>query len=170
MKKNHFLAFAALCMGVFMPGSAMADDTTTVDVHQLVVELKAGGNYTFNLDTAPKVSFEQENLVVTVGEDRMEMALSDVKDYHFAIKKVDTGIEKTGKEDVYDTSAHFRITQTDIQGLAPGETVTVYTMDGKLVARAKADANGTAQIAMQQLSQGVFILKTSSKSIKLINR
>ena len=55
------------------------------------------------------------------------------------------------------------------QGLQPGSRVSVYAVSGQAVASAVVDANGAVEIALDGQT-GVFIVKTLTKSFKLIRK
>lgn len=63
----------------------------------------------------------------------------------------------------------YRITggSVSLSGLAPGSTVQIHTLDGRLVSAARADGDGHASLPT---SKGVMIVSAGSISMKLINK
>ena len=57
-----------------------------------------------------------------------------------------------------------------VSGCAPGTAVTVYTSDGKAVSRQRTDASGSTIVALGQLPQGVYIVKSGSATIKITRK
>ena len=57
-----------------------------------------------------------------------------------------------------------------VSGCAPGTAVTVYTSDGKAVSRQRTDATGSTIVALGQLPQGVYIVKSGSATIKITRK
>lgn len=55
------------------------------------------------------------------------------------------------------------------EGLTSGETLSVYTVDGKRVASARANANGQATVSVNQKGQ-LLVVKAASRSFKFINK
>ena len=57
-----------------------------------------------------------------------------------------------------------------MSGLRAGDVVRIYRVNGTLVKAVKADAQGHAALELSQLPNGIFIIKTPTNSIKIINR
>ena len=51
-----------------------------------------------------------------------------------------------------------------------GETVRVFTVDGKLVASQRINGEGTADIDLTTLGKGLYIVKSAKTSIKVMNK
>ena len=83
---------------------------------------------------------------------------SAVKDSPLSIQQMTDG--KTRLE-----MGHLYITHA-----LAGETVRVYTTDGKMVATYRITDNGNADIDLTTLSKGLYIVKMSKTSIKILNQ
>ena len=57
-----------------------------------------------------------------------------------------------------------------ISGLKVGTHVTVFDINGKALNTLSADAEGKVQIDLSNLPRGIFILRTPTKSFKMVNR
>jgi hypothetical protein len=57
-----------------------------------------------------------------------------------------------------------------VEGLRQGDTVTLYTADGKTLTSVEADSNGRASVSLSSLPKGIFILRTPTQSYKIINK
>jgi len=54
-----------------------------------------------------------------------------------------------------------------LSGLKPGESVSVYSISGKLMLLEKASAQGNLTISLSSLTQNMYIIKTISKTFKV---
>ena len=163
------LALTALM--AFPPRSWAQEATTTVDVTYLVVTETDNTVTEFALSDAPVVSFSGGELVVTCGDDELRTALSGIRDYSFAVRKVATAIRSvavTGSADV--PTPTFSISDARISGLKPGTRVGVYNLNGNMVSTVAASADGSVSIALDHLPKGVYILRTPTKNFKVVNK
>lgn len=73
-----------------------------------------------------------------------------------------SGINTIKKEDS-DKAVLFKITDSEIEiiGLEKGKLITVYTVNGMMVATARSGTNGHATINLSG-KKGIFIVKTST--------
>ena len=80
---------------------------------------------------------------------------------HIAFMTVEDGITVADKEKmrvlVYDKGVN-------ISHAMPNEIISVYTIDGRIVATKKSDYNGTASFALEKGK--VYLIKTKEKTIK----
>ena len=51
-----------------------------------------------------------------------------------------------------------------------GETVRVFTVDGRLVASQRVSGEGIADIDLTTLGKGLYIVKSARTSIKVVNK
>ena len=54
-----------------------------------------------------------------------------------------------------------------LSGLKPGESVSVYSISGKLMLLEKVSAQGDLTISLSSLTQNVYIIKTNSETYKI---
>lgn len=73
------------------------------------------------------------------------------------------GIEKIYNESILMDSGNVLY----LSGLKPGESVSVYSVSGKLMLLEKAPAQGNLTISLSSLTQNVYIIKTISKTFKV---
>lgn len=133
------------------------------NVSRLVIELNSGSVTEFLLEDSPVATCAGGTLRVEGGGQVVEAALSDVKEYRFAIGA--TGVGEVGNGRFGYESGHVYISNA-----RSGEAIRVFNFQGQQVAGAKADAAGSAAIDLNQLGAGAYIVKSSTASIKIIKK
>lgn len=157
MKK---LKFYLMLLVMLMATSAKADN-----VKYLV--LNSGGEETvIALADEPVMTIEESILKVTVaGEEKLSADLSQGLSYKF-LAEVPTAIpEVLNKE-----TSRLELGHVYIAHAKAGETVRVFTVDGKLVASQRINGEGTADIDLTTLGKGLYIVKSAKTSIKVMNK
>ena len=157
MKK---LKFYLMLLVMLMATSAKADN-----VKYLV--LNSGGEETvIALADEPVMTIEESILKVTVaGEEKLSADLSQGLSYKF-LAEDPTAIQKVlNKETSRLEQGHVYIAHAKA-----GETVRVFTVDGKLVASQRINGEGTADIDLTTLGKGLYIVKSAKTSIKVMNK
>lgn len=164
MKKIIYSIFALIASFV-MPSVAMAEET--IDVQYLVIQQDDGTESRFALKEYPEITFNGDALVVESAERNLEIAIVDVLSYSFETvqESLPTAIEAVRQDapDISFAGAEFR-------GLASGAAVTAWSLNGQMLTTIKATADGIAKIDLSALPQGVIILRTPGKTIKIINK
>ena len=79
-----------------------------------------------------------------------------------------TGINTAGGEEPH---AVFSFSSSSVrgEGLKPGSRVEVYTVNGQLVSSARVSQSGSVEAPLNGQT-GVFIVKSSNKTFKFINK
>lgn len=158
MKKKvvNLLALVAL----LLPLSAMAES-----VKCLVLTESNGAVSKFALADAPVVTYSGSDMVVTCGDQTLTVGLEGLK---LTYDEMDiTGIEKVKDSAVESDRLQFSFGEASFEGLQPGALVSVYSIDGKMQTKVKADQDGCASVSLMSLPKGVYILRTPTKSFKL---
>ena len=157
MKK---LKFYLMLLVMLMATSAKAES-----VKYLV--LNSGGEETvIALADEPVMTINEGFLKVTVaGEEKLSADLSQGLSYKFS------EANPTAIEDVLDDeSSHLEQGHVYIVHARAGETVRVFTVDGKLVASQRISNEETADIDLTALGKGLYIVKSAKTSIKVMNK
>lgn len=157
MKK---LKFYLMLLVMLMATSAKADN-----VKYLV--LNSGGEETvIALADEPVMTIEESILKVTVaGEEKLSADLSQGLSYKFLAEDPTAIQEVLNKETSCLELGHVYIAHAKA-----GETVRVFTVDGKLVASQRINGEGTADIDLTTLGKGLYIVKSAKTSIKVMNK
>lgn len=179
--------FLLLCM-LLMTMLAMPTVMRAAEINGIRVTTNQKDNtgkaitYDFLFTSEPKLTYQNvysngevigQEVVITgkdvkgrFGEDELILSKGSFETVTFV--NVDpSGIKPVPIEDnviVRITGSHGM----EISGLTDGETVSVYTLDGKQVASAKAMANGNATVAIPVGETGaVYVVKTARLSFKI---
>ena len=157
MKK---LKFYLMLLVMLMATSAKADN-----VKYLV--LNSGGEETvIALADEPVMTIEESILKVTVaGEEKLSADLSQGLSYKFLAEDPTAIQEVLNKE-----TSRLELGHVYIAHAKAGETVRVFTVDGKLVASQRISNEGTADIDLTALGKGLYIVKSAKTSIKVMNK
>lgn len=158
MNKFKLLRYVSVVIALFV-----ATLSGSAEVKYLVVNLNDGSNATFALADDPVITNTSSALQVKTAEKSIEVAFSDLKNYQFS--DTDSGIF----ENVASKEGYW--IQNDIihlDGLKPQTAVSVFTLDGRLLSRTNADADGHADIDLSSVTPGVYIVTYNNKAIKII--
>ena len=157
MKK---LKFYLMLLVMLMATSAKADN-----VKYLV--LNSGGEETvIALADEPVMTIEESILKVTVaGEEKLSADLSQGLSYKFLAEDPTAIQEVLNKE-----TSRLELGHVYIAHAKAGETVRVFTVDGKLVASQRINGEGTADIDLTTLGKDLYIVKSAKTSIKVMNK
>ena len=158
MKKKSFTGLIAALAMLLLPTSVIASE-------QLLVLTQTNGSVTkFALTDNPVITYKGNDIIVTCGENVLQTSMADITSFGFDRGET-TGIEETVA--VSEPKTSFSFGQAGFEGLQPGERVLVYSLDGKVISAISADADGRAQMDMNNLQTGVYILRTAKKSFKI---
>ena len=156
--KRHLLTGLLLLSSL----ATMADEPKS----RLVVWAKDGTKTYFFLSENPKTTFKGNNLVITSESMSLSYSLDQVLRYTYEL--VPTGIESISQEKT------VRISQRDdaltLENLKPGTTVSLYTVDGKLVMADAAGDSRSVTISLSDRPSGVYIVKANDVTYKMMKR
>ena len=155
MKK---LKFYLMLLAMMMIASVKAEN-----VKYLV--LNSGGEETvIALADEPVMTINEGILKVTVaGEEKVSADLSQGLSYRFSEADPTAIQEVLNKESSRLEQGHVYIAHA-----REGETVRVFTVDGKQVVSQRINSEGTADIDLTTLGKGIYIVKSAKTSIKII--
>lgn len=151
MKKQLLLLVMLL-----LPILASADEA------QIVIKQKSGNETILKLSTNPVITFDGENMVVTSDVIQISIPLGDIDDY--VVNEGTTAIEPVTTQPQYSRG------HVIFSGVAAGSPVYVHTLDGKVVSKQAADASGKADVSLENLPKGAYIISSQNNSIKVINK
>ena len=130
----------------------------------LVFDLRDGTQTVIALQDKPIITCQSGELKVTVaGEEKVSASLGDVAKYYFS--DTPSGIFEMTEEKPRIEMGHLYVTRAKA-----GESVRVYTSDGRMVGSYRISADGNADIDLTTLGKGLYIVKTAKASIKILNK
>lgn len=176
MKAKRKLLFI-LAAGLLSGASSVASASSLKNPMQadadkqpcLVVKMQAGGESVFFLAGSPKLMYFADSLAVVYDKQQLNFSLKDLKDYHFEERDV-TGIGKVADQNKQQGEANFA------QGLAlftqyPADTkITVFTSNGRQVAKVITDKEGRAQLDLREQPAGVYVITAGQRSFKWLKK
>lgn len=116
----------------------------------------------FDLVEHPTVSFTSDYLVLTTDRQTVQYPLSEFREFSFTDQT--DGVQSTSAK----VAPLFSLgSSLHAEGLLPSSVLSLYTLDGQLVGMAKVSSQGIADIPLQG-RVGIFIVKSSSKTFKII--
>lgn len=129
----------------------------------LVVKLTNGTTNTFVLSNKPVVTMPDNNVVIS-GVASATYARSEVEKFYF-IYDDGSGVESFGKDNIaffYEDGENVRI-----KGLKDNATVSVASLDGKIISTQKSDGAGNITISLGNQPKGIYIISFEGRSIKI---
>lgn len=145
-----------LLLMLFVSSLCYADDIT------IVIKQKTGNETVLGLSTNPVITFEGEEMVITNDFTRISISLDDIDQY--VVNNTSTGISNQ-KVNVHYSRGHILLS-----GIPEGESVQVFSVDGRPVSNQCANASGQIDINLEMLPIGIYIVKAFNQSIKVINK
>lgn len=133
---------------------------------------------TFNIEGAPsqtvilaeipKITFDDIQMIVsTVDGNDIVYPLDKVESYYFSA--VQSGIEDIVSEDGAP-ALRVRSGSLSVKNLLPGSSVTLYNVQGIVVAGNYAGNDGVATVDTSSLDAGVYIVNYGECSTKIVKR
>ena len=105
-------------------------------------------------------------MVIATGQQQVRHAIADLEKLSFT-KTV--GIDKV-EANKSDISVAVTSSYVEVEGIAPGAVLTVYSLEGRNVASAVADAQGTAQASIANLAPGIYVAACEAHSFKFVKK
>lgn len=116
--------------------------------------------------SAREVVISSKDLKGSVGEDEIILSQDRFEKITFVYVDPSTvrNVSSDNKVTVKLTGNH----EIEVSGLANGETVLVYTTDGKQIVSAKAYSNGNAKVAIPGgVAESIYIVKVGKLAFKV---
>ena len=132
------------------------------DEAQIIIKQKSGDVTKLELSTHPTITFSWGNMVVSSDVISFSIPLDDMDSY--TVSNETTGILAV------TTKPQFSRGHIVFSGLSKGAPVNVYSIDGKSVDKLVADDSGVADVSLESLPKGTYIISTPNNKIKVINK
>lgn len=146
-----------LLITMLLAGSLGAGAQNAITIHQ-----RDGQVASFAFSEKPVVTYADNQLVITTTKTSVQYPLYMLQKIGFQLTDA-TAIEQVKSE------AKFRFTDGTLYicGGTPGSQVYIYNMSGMTEGQYRIDDAGNAVIALQRLSKGHYIVKTSRFTFKI---
>ncbi len=154
--KKKLFAVLALLVGVSMGVRA--------DVVKYLVLNTTDGQQVIALADNPVMTVSGGVLKVTVGGvEKVSTSLDNVKNYMFQEQRA-TAISEILADGYQLSEGHVFMSN-----VKAGETIAVYSADSRRVSVQRVAADGRVDIDLTSLPKGVYIVKSPTTSIKVLN-
>lgn len=154
MKKYIMAAAIAVCSLFSANASTSWFTVNTTD----------GNELEFLFDMQPEITFQENDMIVTTVDDEvLTIPMSDVVNITFAT---------TGVETVKDVNPGVELTKEalTVRNLKANARVSIFDLNGRMVASAKTDNNGFVTISLGNLGAGVYVASMPGYNFKFIHR
>lgn len=133
------------------------------DINAMMLHLASGKQVICLLDEKPIVTFSGDELVLTTHMNKVSYQSADV--LKFTYLYVDpAGINQVGVPQIMFS---FCGNALSVTGAEPDSQISVYSVDGALVASTKTNKKGAASISLPEQSGKVYVVKTSVANFKI---
>lgn len=133
------------------------------EYNALVLHLVSGSDVTLMLDERPVVTFEGEELVITTHMNIIRYQVADVIRFTYTLA------DPASIDDASTSASSFTLESDMLRAnnLVPNTTVTVYTINGTLVASGTTDGSGSVSLSLPSQTGMVYVVKTSVANFKI---
>ncbi len=154
---QHGLLLTAFIFGLLFRMTAQSS--------QIVVFLNDGNEQTYNLTETDRLYFEDNTKLVieqVSAKDAVSIPLADIR--KITCNEYASLAEGNGQNPaIFPNPVHDVLTLRNLQGK---QSISLYTIDGRLVKSMEVDENQTVDIS--DLPIGLYLLKTESCTLKMI--
>lgn len=141
-------------------------------LYNLVVWTKDGARADFSFVDKPQVTMTDDVFTVTSQKTSVEYTALDIDKFTLELVNETSGQLVDAVASIQTEKPIVRMTpdMLTVSGCKPQLDITVYSLDARLVASARTDANGQAQLSLDGLRRGVYIVKTETTTIKITKK
>ena len=116
----------------------------------------------------PVLRFEGDKAIITTDKTTVEVALSQMETA--TVENSATPVEGIVSPALADGSVEYSREAVTLSGALAGETLDIYSTDGRCVMHAEAGADGMATLSLAGLQPGAYIIKTKTENYKILKR
>ena len=146
---------------------------TFTPIYYFVAWLNDGSRTAYALGQHPVVTYTNGELLLTTTQHQVAYTAGDVRKFTFSAGDISCDTQlPTSVASPLEQSQQFSLQQGNVHfsGCRAGSTITVYTIDGKLLHATTTDETGNATIDIASYPAGVYIIKTETITHKIIKR
>ena len=161
------ILFSLLCLA--LPTQVMAGSGENYLVIHLMQNAQgAKDSVYFALDESPDVTFDNSNLLITSKTYTLSIDNVDYIDFSDVSSQVSTGISSESSTATFSFS--FNANVLEISGVNKGQFSGVYSLDGKKIALPVEFHGQEITLHFDSCPSGVYIIKNSIKSFKIVKK
>lgn len=136
----------------------------SININAIKIYDKSGTFVTILLDEQPKVTFDGNDVVLTTHMSVVNYPSTEIVKLTYLDVKDATGIDNFNS---FGVVFSFNNDVVKIQNLVSQTKVSLYTVEGVLVASGMTDAKGDISLPMPKGTQTCMIVKTPSLTLKI---
>ena len=151
-----------------MQSEQRSDDNKEM-VKYLMVWNNEGSFVSFPLQERPRIVTDVKNNEVrcTTSKQDVSFSLQEVHKYTLEVDSESAGVDNV----TADNSSFSRDANSlGFDNFKPGSSVYIYTIDGMVIGSYNINAEGSLTISMNGWGAGVYIIKTSCASYKVVKK
>ena len=134
------------------------------------VWLKDGRIIGYPVEEEPLVEIGDELLTLTTKNATVGYAYESVLKFTFEDASVDNPVTEIAMPAVAPMQMNFNAEGVSLSGLIPSSQVSIYDMQGVLVATQSADSEGFVYLSTSRYPHGVYIVKTEKSNYKILKK
>ena len=142
-------------------------------IYYFVAWLNDGSRYAYALDEHPVVSYSDGELLLDTHTQRVAYSAAEVRKFTFSLSDISSdGENPPAGVSSPESPQQFSQQQGNVyfSGCRAGSSISIYTLDGKLLQTVRADAIGNACLVTGTYPSGVYIIKTETITHKIIKQ
>lgn len=156
MKRLLFLFFS-----LFVSSLVWAGD------YQLVIDFVDGGEATFSLSKLPVLTFADQRLCVSMGDQKSEFELLDVENYHFtADSSGTTSLRKNEDFSIIWRGENLIVIAQDAADIS----ILLYGIDGISYPDRVHDNGSHYEVSLSALPKGIYLIRINNQRTLKINQ
>ena len=132
----------------------------------VVVETTGGERMEYLLSDLPRITQSADAVTLTTSNTSVELSAESISKVYLATSSPTTVLKVKGPAG----SAQLKESQLFLSGYQPGERVSLFHADGRLLQHRSIGDDGTLTLSLEQLPSGIYIVKTNHQSIKIIKK
>ena len=129
----------------------------------LKIHCKSGADVIILLDERPKVTFDNNDLVIATQTRMVNYPAEEVLKFTY-LDELPVHVDNVTQSGMVFS---FDDNKLMVQHLAPNAAVTVCAVNGRILASGQSDAQGRVSLPLPEVPGGVYVVKTPSVTFKL---
>ena len=129
----------------------------------LKIHGKSGADVIILLDERPKVTFDNNDLVIATQTRVVNYPAEEVLKFTY-LDELPVHVDNVTQSGMVFS---FDDNKLMVQHLDPNVAVTVCAVDGRILASGQSDAQGRVSLTLPEVPGGVYVVKTSSVTFKV---
>jgi len=136
---------------------------TAIAQDGVILVQKNGSITNFTFTEAPIVSYTERELILSTSSEKLIYAIDSLENIYFSIDKVNSVLDI--KEIIKIQIANNKIS---IENEEENSAVVIFGVDGKIVRTFKVDEEGKLEFCLEDIKEGIYVIKTKGITYKFL--